>query len=456
MKKKAIILLIIAGIFILVLCVRPDDSTAASVMENITMGTGAVSDRQKEWIEEKKTESKKAGEAQSEQKVGQEPEKQEQIAVSEMVQLKEPVVKRNGKTGELRYDWNYKKVRVDADTLLFVSECYFSEEKLQQKIFFLAKAPDFVPREVFRQDYKSNDDPESLEQRMRRPHSVDGGYIYEMEGVLYFLDEDFLEASPICDLHQLMGELYSFSPDTRRTCDVTADASRMLACTDEGLYEYDLKSGDRTLLEPAFFEHHEIILEEGDCACGARDYTFFGPVKAEYGPDGESYAFLTGTEEADWGDIRGVVLRAGDGETLYQKEAETMYGCGSMYDMKWVESKDTVYLDAFYTEDDEKKIMDRVNLSTGEVKTFEAPDAIYVGAYPCCVVGYLDEDSLFYVNDGFEIYHPSSGERQKLKVVGEADWNLMVLDWDGRETCAVSYPGRRNSRKNRETEHLGK
>lgn len=454
MKKKAIILLIIAGIFILALRARPDDSVAASVMENITMGTGTVSDQQKEWIAGKKTESKKE-EVQSEQKVGQEPEKQEQIAVPEKVQLKEPVVKQNGKTGELEYDWNYKKVRVDADTLLFVSECYFHEEKLQQKLFFLAKAPDFIPREVFRQDYKSNDDPESLEQRMRRPHPVDGGYIYEMEGVLYFLDEDFWEASPICDLHQLMGDLYSFSPDTFRTCDVTADAARMLACTDEGLYEYDLKSGDRTLLEPAFFEHHEIILEEGDCACGAVDYTFFGPVKAEYGPDGQSYAFLTGTEEAVWGDIRGVVLRAGDGETLYQKEAETMYGCGSMYDMKWVESEDTVYLDAFYTEDDGKKIMDRVNLSTGEVKTFEAPDAIYVGAYPCCVVGYLDEDSLFYIHDGFEIYHPSSGERQKLEVVGEADWNLMVLDWDGRETCAVSYPERRNSRKNRETEQIG-
>lgn len=331
MKKKAIILLIIAGIFILAMCARPDDSTAASVMENITMGTGTVSDQQKEWIAGKKTESKKE-EVQSEQKVGQESEKQEQIAVPEKVQLKEPVVKQNGKTGELEYDWNYKKVRVDADTLLFVSECYFPEEKLQQKLFFLAKAPDFVPREVFRQDYKSNDDPESLEQRMRRPHPVDGGYIYEMEGV---------------------------------------------------------------------------------------------------------------------------VLRAGDGETLYQKEAETMYGCGSMYDMKWVESEDTVYLDTFYTEDDGKKIMDRVNLSTGEVKTFEAPDAIYVGAYPCCVVGYLDEDSLFYIQDGFEIYHPSSGERQKLEVVGEADWNLMVLDWDGRETCAVSYPERRNSRKNREMEQIG-
>lgn len=445
MKKKWILLIIIVGIFILLLRVKHDDSTEAAVMENVTVGTNAVSERQKEWIEEKKTESKKAEEAQAEQKVGKEPEKQEQIAVPEIIQIQEPVVKWNGKTGELEYDWNYKKVRVDADTLLFVSECYFPEEKLQQKLFFLAKAPDFVPREVFRQDYKSNDDPESLEQRMRRPHPVDGGYIYEMEGVLYFLDEDFLEASPLCDLHQLMGELYSFSPNIFRTCDVTADASRMLACTDEGLYEYDLKSGDRTLLEPAFFEHHEIILEEGDCACGARDYTFFGPVKVEYGPDGESYAFLTGTEEADWGDIRGVVLRAGDGETLYQKEMETIYD--TMYDMKWVETEDTAYFDAFY-EDDGKKIMDRVNLNTGEVKTFEAPDAIYVGAYPCCDVGYLDEDSLFYVNDGFEIYHPSSGERQKLRVVGEADWNLMVFDRDGHDTYAVSYPEIRNSRKN--------
>lgn len=432
MKKKWILLFIMAGIFMLILCVKPDDSTAAAVIENMTMGTDAVSERQMKWIEEKKTESKTAEGAKEEPE--QETGKQEQVAVPEMIQLQKPVVKWNGKMGELRYDWNYKQVRVDADTLLCVSECYFSEEKLQQKLFFLAKAPDFVPKEVFRQDYESDDDPESLEQRMRRPHPVDGGYIYEMEGVLYFLDGDFLEASPVCDLHQLMGDLYSFSPDTFRTCDVTADASRMLACTDEGLYEYDLKSGSRTLLEPAFFEHHEIVLEEGDCACGARDYRFFGPVKAAYGPDGKSYAFLTGTEEADWGDIRGVVLRAGSGETLYQKETETMY------DMKWVESEDTVYLDAFYTEEDGKKIMDRVNLNTGEVKTFEAPDAIYWGGDSCCVVGYLDADSLLYINHGFEVYHPSTGERQDLEVVGEADWNLMVFDIDGYTTYAISYP----------------
>ena len=53
------------------------------------------------------------------------------------------------------------------------SECYFAEEKLQQKIFFLAEAPDFVPQEVFRQDYKICEDPEYLESRMRRPHPVD-------------------------------------------------------------------------------------------------------------------------------------------------------------------------------------------------------------------------------------------------------------------------------------------
>lgn len=440
MKKKVIIVSIIAGFFMLCLFVKHDDGgREISEIENISMGTSTVFDRQKEGIEQGKKELQKA----EEEPLEQETERGEQIAVPEMIHINEPMIKWNGETGELMYDWNYKKVRVDADTLLFVSECYFSGEALQQKIFFLAEAPGFIPREVFRQDYKTYDDPECLERRMRRPHPVDGGYIYEMEGVLYFLDGDFQEASPLCDLRQLMGDLYLFSPGTFRTCDVTTDASRMLACTDEGLYEYDLRSGNQTLLEPAFFEHHEIVLDEGDCACGARDFRFFGPVKAQYGPDGKSYAFLTGTEEADWGDIRGVVLRTGDGETLYQKETETMY------DFKWVESEDAVYLAVFYTEDDGKKIMDRVNLNTGEVITFEAPDEVYWGGDSCCVVGFLDEDSLLYINydkeegegkNVFEVYRLSSGERQDLEVVGEADWELMVLDLDGYDTYSLRYP----------------
>lgn len=439
--KKGMIILIIAGILIFFLCVKPDDnSRAVSEMENNAVGTGAVSHRQDEGAQEKKAEPKTTEEAQSEQAQ----EERVKRAVPEHIYFEEPVVKWNGKTGELRYDWNYKCVQADGDTLLVVSECSFSEEQLQHKIFYLAKAPDFILREVFRKEYTINDDPKSLEARMRRPCSVDAGFVYEMEGVLYFLDEDFQEASPICDLHQLMGDLYSFSPGILyRTCDITADASRMLACTDEGLYEYHLKSGEKTLLEPAFFEHHEIVLEEGDCACGARDFRFLGPVKVKYGPDGKSYAFLTGSEEADWGDIRGVVLRTGDGETLYQKESD------NMYDFKWVETQDAVYFAAFYIDDDGKEIMDRENLNTGEVMTFEAPDAIYSGGYPCCVVAFLDEDSLLYVNyhkeegknrNVFEIYHPSSGERQELEVEGETDWGLSVFDIDGYMAWPVRYP----------------
>ena len=438
MKKKGIILSMAAGLFLLFLCVKlDDDGGKVSETENLAMETSVDSKPQKERMEEVETESKKAGEVQAEQ------ESRVETAVPEMVRVKEPVVRWNGETGELRYDWNYNRIRVDADTLLLVSECYFPLEKLQQKIFFLVKAPDYVPQEVFRQSYESKDDPECLEARMRRPHLVDGGYIYEMEGVLYFLDKDFQEASPICDLHQLMGDLYSFSAGTFRTSDVTMDGARMLACTDEGLYEFDLEKGSRKLLEPACFAHHEIVLEEGDCACGALDFTFSGPVKAQYGPDGQSYAFLTGTEEAVWGDITGVVLRSGEGKTLYQKET------GNMYDFKWAASEDAVYLAAFYTEDDGKKIMDRVNLSAGEVMAFEAPDEIYWGGYPCCVAGFLDEDSLFYVNydkergrseDVFEVYHLSSGKRQDIEVEKEADWELIVLDIDGRDTYAVRYP----------------
>ena len=59
----------------------------------------------------------------------------------------------------------------------------------------------------------------------------------------------------------------------------------MRACTNI------IESGEKTLLEPAFFEHHEIVLEEGDCACGARDFRFLGPVKVKYGPDGKAMRF---------------------------------------------------------------------------------------------------------------------------------------------------------------------
>ena len=337
MKKKTTIISGIAGAFILGLCIKfIVNSRDVPVIENVAVEENVVSDEANEWVGQETTESELPGEVQpkSEKSKGmeseeaqQEPEGQDKIAIPEEIHFIKPVVQLDGEEGELMYNWYFKSIRVDDDTLLLVSDCYFPEEKLQQKIFFLAEAPYFILQEVFRQDSKTWDEeshpPYNLEDRMAFPHPVDGGYVYELDGVLYFLTKDFQEATLLYDLHQLMGDLYSFSIYTYRTCDITEDASRMLACTDEGLYEYDLERGNRKLLESAYFAPHEI--NEDDCLCGHNDFRFAGPVKVEYGPDEQSYAYLTGTEEADMGDITGVVLRSGEGETLYQKESDNVY-----------------------------------------------------------------------------------------------------------------------------------
>ncbi len=265
-----------------------------------------------------------------------------------------------------------------------------------------------------------------------------------MDGVLYFLDRHFQEALLLWDLRALMGDYFSSSIGIyHRTCDVTADAARLIACTDKGLYEYDLGNGNQTLLESAYFAPHEI--NENDCLCGQRDFRFNGPVKVEYGPDEQSYAYLTGTEEADWGDITGIVLCSGEGETLYQKESN------NVYDFKWVKSENTIYLAVFYTEYtglDEKGIvtpswlMDRVDASTGKVVTFEVPKEIFSGGMMCCIVGFLDADTLFYETDQdmFEVYRLSSGERQTIEAVGDVDWEIMVLDMYDYGAIPVRYP----------------
>lgn len=449
MRKKAITISIVAGIFVLGIYVKSAvGSRDIPVIENAAVVENIVSDES----DGQTGQETAAPDAEQQDKAALEPEQQDKTVVPIEVDFAKPIVKLYGEEGELSYNWDYNSIRLDADTLLLISECYFPEEKIQQKIFFMAKAPYFVPQEVFRQDDKAWDkepDPQEwMEQRMKRPHSVDGGYIYEVDGILYFLDKNFKKASPLWDLRQLMGDFYSFSPATSRTCDVTADASRLLACTDEGLYEYDLENGERKLLEPAFFVRLENayadVLAEGDCLCGVRDFEFSGPVKAEYAPDGQSYAFLTGTEEADWGDITGAVLRSKEGETLYQKDT------GYMYDFKWVESEDSTYLAVFYMEDDGETRnwkMDRVDVNTGEMMTFEVPKEVFWGAAGCCVVGFLDADSLFYFNydkqddqNVFEVYRLSSGQRQNLEVAGEADWEMIVLDEDGYDTWPVRYP----------------
>ena len=479
MKKKAIILSMITGIIILGLCVwLAVGSREIPAVENAAVEDSAVSDGLNEWgrqeteepgaSEKVQPESERPEEAESEAAwAAQESKIQNKISLPEKVDFVEPIVKLNGEKGILSYDWYISWfdwyngcIRVDADTFLFVIDCYFAEEKLQQKIFFLAEAPDFMLQEVFRQDSKIWDEelerPECLEGRMRQPHLVEGGCVYELDRVLYFLDRDFKEASPLCDLRELMGDSYSFSPGTSDICDVTPDASRILACMDEGLYEFDLESGERQLLEPAYLAPHEI--SEGDCSCGF-DFSYYGPARAEYGPDGQSYAFLTGTEEADWGDINGVVLRSAEGETLYQKETDNEIGYGSEYvsDFKWMELEDETYLAVFYHKDDGEKLnclMDRVNVNTKEVVTFEVPAEVYRGTDGCVAAGFLDADTLLYINfskpnsdmEGltakniFEVYRLSSGERQDLEVTGEADWETMVLDVGGYAVYPLRYP----------------
>lgn len=437
MKKKAIIILIIAGIFTLGLWIRfADDSGEVSAVKTLPWKIMKLLTDQ---IEE------------TEQKVAQtiqELKSQNEIISPHKINFIEPIVNLNGEKGILEFGWEDNFIRVDADTLLFVIDCYFPEGKLQQKIFFLAEAPNFMLQEVFRQDSRIWEEelnwPESLEWRINRPLLVEGGYVYELDGVLYFLDRDFQEALLLWDLRALMGDYFSSSIGIyHRTCDVTADAARLIACTDKGLYEYDLGNGNQTLLESAYFAPHEI--NENDCLCGQRDFRFNGPVKVEYGPDEQSYAYLTGTEEADWGDITGIVLCSGEGETLYQKESN------NVYDFKWVKSENTIYLAVFYTEYtglDEKGIvtpswlMDRVDASTGKVVTFEVPKEIFSGGMMCCIVGFLDADTLFYETDQdmFEVYRLSSGEQQTIEAVGDVDWEIMVLDMYDYGAIPVRYP----------------
>ena len=490
MKKKVITISAITGIIILGLGIKLiAGSRDVSVIENAAVEVSVVSDELNERLEQEKTESEVAEEVQpgtmnAEGKKSEESgaaqsesEKQEEVeaAIQELlesgrqnrivfpreVEVAEPIVKLNGERGKVEFFWDNDCIQIDTDTLLFTMDCYFAEEKLQQKFFFTAEAPDFKLQEVFRQDSRTWDKalkwPEDLEERMSRPHPVDGGYVYELDGVLYLLDEEFKEASPLCNLRELMGDLYAFSPGTSNICDVTADATRMIVCTDEGLYEYNLGSGERKLLESASCKPYT---NEDDCACGP-DFSFSGPVRVEYGPDDQSYAFLTGREEAAWGDITGAVLRSEEGENLYQfYEKRTEDIAEYVQDFKWVELEDATYLAVFYDKYDGEKwsyLMDRVNVSTGEVETFEVPVDVYCGTDGCVGVGFIDVDTLIYINfdrlddemegggkrnrkDIFEIYRLSSGERQDLEGVGDVDWGMMVLDVGGYSNIRVRYP----------------
>lgn len=363
----------------------------------------------------------------------------------QMVTVEKPRPMRNGEEGILSYRWGMDFISVSGTRLLFSCDCYFPGQKLQQKIFYVAEGPDFAPREVFRQDSLSNTEglrgkaADVLEYRKICPQAVEDGYVYEANGALYLLSEDFEETKRLCDLRKLMGELYQFSPwvGGRNLCDVSWDASRILACTDQGLYEYDLENGEGKLLEAAMYEVHEIIPEEGDCSCGETGFEFSGPLEAQYVPGGEGYVFMTGTE---YGDLLGIVLRSQSGETLYQKQTED-YRIGFC----WMESERAVYLAAFYG-DSAGVWMDRVDVKSGKKETFAVPEEVFFGSAPCA--GFLDPDHLVYLEQtedsiaGIGIFSLSLGETKGSNPIPEkAGKNrVLALDLCGYDTVAVSIP----------------
>lgn len=362
-----------------------------------------------------------------------------------MVTVEKPRPMRNGEEGILSYRWGMDFISVSGKQLLFSCDCYFPGQKLQQKIFYVAEGPDFAPKEVFRQDSLANTEglrgkaADVLEYRKICPQAVEGGYAYEANKALYLLSGDFEKTELLCDLNGLMGELYSFSPwvGGRNLCDVSWDVSRILACTDQGLYEYDLEDGERRLLEAAMYEAHEIILEEGDCSCGETGFEFYGPVEAQYVPGGEGYVFVNGTE---YGDFQGIVLRSQSGETLYQKQTED-YRIGFC----WMKGEQAVYLAAFY-EDSAGVWMDRVDVKNGKKETFAVPEEVFFGSTPCA--GFLDLDHLVYLEQtedsitGIGIFSLSLGKTKETNPIPEkAGKNrVLALDLCGYDTVAISIP----------------
>lgn len=444
MKKKVIMISAIAGMLVLGLCVKfAAGSRDAASVNSVALAGGIVS-AEGIWSEEPLS-GKESGQ-QEKMEEQAELEEPEGSVIPEKILLEKPVMELNGEEGELRYDWNQHVIRVDDDTLLFVSDGYFSAERLQQRIVYLAKAPDFVPQEVFRQDSRvyeeAPDVPELLERRMPSPKLVEEGFVFEADGMLYFLDDEFQETVLLCDLRELMGENYLFSPwrADQNKCDVTADASKLLACTDEGLYEYDLENNGRKLLEPAVFTPHEIIHVEGDCDCGETGFTFDGPVKAEYVPGGQGYVFLTGTE---YGDPMKITLRSAEGKTLYQEEVRE-YIDGFM----WVEAEDTVYLMVFYQEGD-CAWLERVDAYTGEKEVFVVPEKVFFDGY--LYTDFLDADHLIYCSEqtpeiwnmwensdirenDYKIYQLSDEEVIEPEDTGDINGKLVILDLTGRKT----------------------
>lgn len=371
----------------------------------------------------------------------------------ERVGVRRPVVKSGDLEGELSYRWPDQRIAVDDATVLITGDCFYLEGRQRQKIFFLAQIPDFELQEVYRHDY--TEVPEVIEnyadrydcvnERMACPVMVPDGYVYEADGRLYHLSKDFKERNEICNLREIMGDLYHlyYKGAYENTCDISTDLKKLLACTDEGLYEYDLLSGEAKLLETAVFEPHIEVRDEGDCGCAMPENDFIGPLRVEYTPDGQGYAFKTvdATEDV-WGSIISIELRNDEGQTLYQRQMDEYYG-----DFSWLETEAQDYLAVFY-EAAEENWMDLVAADSGESVTYQVPDGIFGGDMDTGSAALIDENYLlYYCYDwekdigSYKIYQLQEGDLPKPKQAdGKISWKVKVLAEGSDFDAVVKYP----------------
>lgn len=355
------------------------------------------------------------------------------------VGVSKPLVMSDGLVGELSYRWPDQCIMVDDRTVLITGDCFYLDGLQRQKMFFLAKAPYFTLQEVYRHDYQEvpevvenyADRYDCVNERMACPILLPDGYVYEADGRLYHLSKDFQTRDEICNIREIMGDLYQlyYKGAYENACDITTDLKKVLACTNEGLYEYDLESGEAKLLETASFKPHP-PLEEGDCGCATPENDFIGPMRAEYAPDEQGYVFETVDASEDvWGRITGFVLRNRDGETLYQKQIDEYYG-----DFRWLETQEEDYLAVFY-EEKEATWMDLVEADTGNSRTYRVPDGIFTGDSDEGAVALLNENELLYSGYDWEtesycygIYRLQEGKRvMSRQSESESDWKVKVF-----------------------------
>lgn len=210
--------------------------------------------------------------------------------------------------------WDEDVIWINNDTLLCRMEYIvhrMGSHGFYREIIFTASSPDYVPKELMRINCENRP-------RLCKFIPLDCGAAFELDGLLYQYSANSGEIELLVDIKAFIGENYNFSPGSYpQNYDLSSDGERLLLCTDEGLYEYSLSDTSARLLVKSNYQTVEIEHMEGDCDCGEPGFTFYGPVYAEYAPDGQSIACLNGDE---YGTLSGITLIDLEGNPLYNYE----------------------------------------------------------------------------------------------------------------------------------------